>query len=377
MIMKLVGCSSESGPNDAGIVIHCQDKRDCPNRYECVNYICLFTDESDGSDTPDDSDESEESNISDGSDGTVESDILDGSEESNISDWSEESEESDFSDVSEESDTGDAEEGTWPTGQFSDVIPLLDISDPTAVDDDPTLTQDMLEIYFNSNRNGGTGGGDIWWSTRASLSDPWTSPVEASELNSLEDESTPEISGDGLTIYFSSKRPGGLGSYDIWMSTRFSRSASWESPQLVLELNSSETDSAAMALDSGLMLIMYSSRGGTGNSDLYLATRTSTAEPWGNITPLAELNGPDQEISPFLADEGRWVYFESDRVGSLDRDIYSAHRATLFESFSQPLAVDELNSPQYDGDPWVSSDGRYIFFISSRSGQLDLYQAHR
>jgi alpha-tubulin suppressor-like RCC1 family protein len=42
MIIGFAGCNSESGSDDAGIVIDCQDKRDCPNKYECIDRVCVY-----------------------------------------------------------------------------------------------------------------------------------------------------------------------------------------------------------------------------------------------------------------------------------------------------------------------------------------------
>src|SRR5262245_53540373 len=61
-------------------------------------------------------------------------------------------------------------------------------------DDDPSLTADLRELYFNR-------ASDIYRATRASPSDAWSTPELVAELSSAASETTPEITGDGLTIF--------------------------------------------------------------------------------------------------------------------------------------------------------------------------------
>src|SRR5579864_4209591 len=60
----------------------------------------------------------------------------------------------------------------------------------------------------------------------------WSTPVNLGPVvNSAAAEGGPALSGDGLSLYFTSvNRPGGLGSDDIWVSQRPSVSAAWGAP---------------------------------------------------------------------------------------------------------------------------------------------------
>lgn len=90
-----------------------------------------------------------------------------------------------------------------------------------------TVRADGREIMFNSGRPltpGGPGVFDMWVSTRRSVHDPWSAPVNlGSPVNSSFAEFQPDLSHDGRTLLFivgSARPPGGLGRFDIWMSTR-------------------------------------------------------------------------------------------------------------------------------------------------------------
>jgi tetratricopeptide (TPR) repeat protein len=82
-----------------------------------------------------------------------------------------------------------------------------------------TITNDGSVIYFASDRPGGSGGMDLYMSKRlpngkfgpAMNLGPW--------VNTPYDEDYPSISGDGKTLYFSSKGHTSMGGYDIFRAT--------------------------------------------------------------------------------------------------------------------------------------------------------------
>ncbi|MEJ2702038.1 MAG: M56 family metallopeptidase, partial [Sedimentisphaerales bacterium] len=95
----------------------------------------------------------------------------------------------------------------------------------------PRISADGLELYFNSYRPGGLGQADLWVTTRKTKADPWGEPVNLGPtVNSPSGEGAPCISADGLSLYFSSERPGGYGGSDLWVTTRQTRTAPWGKP---------------------------------------------------------------------------------------------------------------------------------------------------
>ncbi len=98
---------------------------------------------------------------------------------------------------------------------------LPELNDLVFTDQGPTLRSDGREILFFSTRPGGVGGADLWTSTRRSVHDPWSPPVNpGAPLNSTAAEQQPSLSGGGRVLVFASGRSGGFGGTDIWMSTR-------------------------------------------------------------------------------------------------------------------------------------------------------------
>ncbi len=85
----------------------------------------------------------------------------------------------------------------------------------TTVDDAmPNVRKDGLEMVFTSTRTGGEGAFDIWSSSRASVSDPWGTPVNLGRnVNTAAGETRPSMSWRADRLYFG--RAG-----DIFVSTR-------------------------------------------------------------------------------------------------------------------------------------------------------------
>jgi WD40-like Beta Propeller Repeat len=107
-------------------------------------------------------------------------------------------------------------DGTW--GPLSPITEL----DSTANDDRPNISHNGLEIFFYSNRTGGSGLNDLWTATRDTVDAPWSTPVNLGPtVNSIAGDNQPYLSADAETLFFSSSRTGvGSGGIDLYMTTR-------------------------------------------------------------------------------------------------------------------------------------------------------------
>ncbi|MCH8120803.1 MAG: PD40 domain-containing protein [Planctomycetes bacterium] len=186
---------------------------------------------------------------------------------------------------------------------------------------DPSISPDELELYFNSYRPGGFGNADIWVTRRKTKVDPWDTPVNLGPtVNSSAHDYAPSISVDGLSLYFSSKRPGGYGDQDIWVTTRKTKGDPWGTPvNLGPIVNSSGFEEAPSISADGLTLYFTSRRpGGYGNGDLWVTTRKTKADLWGTPVNLGSIiNGSDWELNPDISADGSILYFASNRPGAI------------------------------------------------------------
>jgi WD40-like Beta Propeller Repeat len=262
----------------------------------------------------------------------------------------------------------DAQVRDRPHFATAELVDRLNV--PGADDEAPTLTADLLEIYFMSARSGAR---HLWTSTRASRTEPWQPPRAVSELNTDSFEITPSVSLDGLRLWFC------VGSTPtrVWLSTRASRSDSWNAALLLTDLlpppGTAQVNSPA--LDESETMIAVALRGtATESWDLYAATRASSDANWGAFAALTGVGSAVNEYDPSLIDGGRELFFSSARSG-MD-DLFWSFRASNLEAFQAPVALDELNTPDFkDYDPFIAPDRSVLFFASNRLGFSDIYQA--
>ncbi|HTL80365.1 MAG TPA: hypothetical protein VL651_01600, partial [Bacteroidia bacterium] len=92
------------------------------------------------------------------------------------------------------------------------------------------ITHDGNNLYFVSDRKGGTGGKDIWMSGKTSSGD-WGVPTNlGSVINTVYDEESPYVTDDGNTLYFSSQGHTGMGGYDVFRSKK-DVNGNWMEPE--------------------------------------------------------------------------------------------------------------------------------------------------
>lgn len=102
--------------------------------------------------------------------------------------------------------------------------------------------------------------------------DIWTAPKSLGKKINLPDynEMSPFIAADGVTLYFSSDRPGGIGENDIWMSKRLDDSwTKWSEPVNLGKPINTEGSEAFFTMDAGgEFAYLTSSDGAFGASDI-------------------------------------------------------------------------------------------------------------
>jgi hypothetical protein len=76
---------------------------------------------------------------------------------------------------------------------------------------DPFVAQAGLVVFFTSMRSGM---GDLYWSSRSSLSEAFAPPVALADLNSAAYDSDATLSADLGTMMFSSTRSGNAEIYE-------------------------------------------------------------------------------------------------------------------------------------------------------------------
>jgi Tol biopolymer transport system component len=253
--------------------------------------------------------------------------------------------------------------GTWATPQL---VTLSTISHES----DPTLTIDGLEMFYTSNRSPSQGYA-IWTARRASPSAAFGPPSLVAELDTAASDQDPSISADGTEIYFDSDRVNGV--VDIFVARRAGPGSSFEAatPLVIAGDSATPRETPSLSLDG---LDLYYSRAGL---EIAYAHRPSTAGGFTFVRELDEINAAQTDATPAITPDGLELFFESYRTGSAS--LFTARRASVTDPFGPPEELSSLAlavGGSASGGPEVSADGRTLYlFIDTTS--IDLYVTTR
>ena len=252
------------------------------------------------------------------------------------------------------------------------------------------LSVDGLEMYIDSQRQCGRGNWEIWVTKRPTVDDAWSTPTILEPPVNVQYDGCASISPDGLELYFMSKRAGGYGQSDIWVAKRPTRNDSWDQAvNLGPLINTSAWDAGPFISSDGLELYFSSDRsGGYGSDDIWVATRSSLEDPWGEPTNLGPaVNSSALESCAYVSADGLLLLFSEDyggpkRPGGFGQaDLWIARRTGVAEPWVSPVNLGQtINSPAMDVGPRISPDGSTLYFTSERPGSEgtpygDIYQA--
>ena len=261
--------------------------------------------------------------------------------------------------------------GPWSTAVRVESLPGTHPDfNGASLDGCPFVSRDGKTFYMASNRPGGSGGIDIWVSTRASADDPWGAPVNVGPpVNSSANDFCPTISRDGHRFYFVSNRPGGCGGDDIY-TTRL-RANGWDPvANLGCDVNTAANEASPFPLpQSTTGPVLYFSSTVSGAGDLYLSEWKGGAFHGRELVP--GVNTASVEGQPNVRRDGLELFFFSNRPGSLGNDIYSASRGSTGDDWATPVnlgpAVNGV-TPSSETRPSLSWDGTTLYFGSNRAG---------
>jgi len=152
-------------------------------------------------------------------------------------------------------------------GEWGEAVKLRSVSDTLAWDSSPFLSPDGKTLYFASDRDGGSGGSDLYKAVR-DANGVWGNVVNlGTPINTRGNEMFPFIGKDGL-FYFSSDGHPSLGSLDIFVVKKDSLKKSYVE-NLGKPMNTSYDDFSIFYQDTINGYFSSNRPGGRGDDDIY------------------------------------------------------------------------------------------------------------
>ena len=250
----------------------------------------------------------------------------------------------------------------------SKLVPGLDTSDFFAT---PRLSPDELAIYFTTlvDRDGAVQA-DLVRALRASRDVPFGPATLLSALNTPQQDNDPMISDDLRSLWFSSSRSG---NNELYVARRASPGEEFGAPALVPGLAGPSQDMHPYYRAGGPELWFTSDRGDSG-TDIYVAPLRDGS--FGPATVVTELSTPAVDVQPQVTADGLAVLLASNREGGAGGfDLWIASRSSTAESFRAPTALAAVNTPADEYAGWLSPDGCRVYFSSNRD--TDAQPRHR
>lgn len=260
---------------------------------------------------------------------------------------------------------------------ITQVEPLSAAINTKADDYFPFLTNDQSRLYFT--RKTQNGDEDLYESTFQD--GQWRRGSAVKDLNTRQDEGMSTFVRDGRRLFYTvCGREGVLGACDIWQAeldkdrsvtamgplNGFANSEGWESQ-------------AAISCDGQTLYFSSKRPGGLGGTDLYVCERQANGQ-WSEAQNLgAPVNSEMDEEAPFITNDGRTLYFSSNgHPGRGDQDIFMSWKDKEGH-WSVPINLGPpVNSAFRELGFFLTADGQTGYFASDRpegnAGGLDIFR---
>ena len=220
-------------------------------------------------------------------------------------------------------------DGTWSTGT-SIGSPINTNSNEACV----SLSTDGQQLFIYKDSNGG----DLYFSMLEG--DKWTTPTPlGSDINTPAWETHACISADGNTIYFVSDRKGGQGGRDIYRCVKLPNGQWSLALNLGPTINSADDEDSPFIHPDGVTLYFSSNGHKTmGGFDIFYSSKNNEENKWSTPTSLGfPINTSDDDVFYVPTADGKHAYYASSKPGGKgDKDIY---RITLESSVSEPVTL--------------------------------------
>jgi outer membrane protein OmpA-like peptidoglycan-associated protein/tetratricopeptide (TPR) repeat protein len=239
----------------------------------------------------------------------------------------------------------------------------------------PTLSIDGNEFVFTRRLNHFNE--DFFSSTKTK--DGWSNaqPLKGN-INTPQNEAAQNISQDGQWLVFTANnRQDSYGNFDLYIS--YVTQQGWSDAKNLGGIVNSDQWDAQPCLSPDKKDLYFASRrfGGFGGSDIYISHLKPNGR-WGEPENLgAGINTPDDDQCPFIHADNQTLFFTSNGwPGYGGNDLFFV-RKSYTGTWSKPMNLGyPINTIDDEGTLFVAADGVTAYYASDRSdsrGSHDIY----
>ncbi len=216
-----------------------------------------------------------------------------------------------------------------------------------------TFSPDGTEFFFTTN----TPKKGIICFTKMDPNQVWTKP-QIAPFSGEFSEYDPLFSPDGKRLYFSSERPlntdDSSGNTNIWYVDKLD--SIWSEPTLI-DLGKDGNYYSSLTKNGDIYFNIWNT------GDMYKATKTEVGY---NTEPLAEvINSTNAEGDPFISPDEDYIIFRGYNNSLGYGDLYISYK--INDSWTEPENLGmPINSVDHEMCPYVTTDGKFFIFASSR-----------
>lgn len=227
-----------------------------------------------------------------------------------------------------------------------------------------TFSTDYMELYYTQFEN------DTSIMISKLISGEWTKPKPASFSGTYCDFE-PFISPDGNNLLFASKRPSKGKArmhkdIDIWMVHR--DGLGWSEPEILDSLINTYCMEYYPSISSEGNLFFGRNDLALTSGDIYFSTLLNGE--YSEPLKLPEtVNLPTTSFNAFISPEEDYIIFSTYLLekGAWHSDLFISYRDNDLKWLEPVNLGNDINSPGNDQSPWISYDGKFLFFASNRS----------
>ena len=248
----------------------------------------------------------------------------------------------------------------------------------------PVMAADGKTLYFvisgDERAVGGKENDDIWYSTAVNDT-TWGAAINMSTpINNSAHNTVMSVTPDNNTLFLmhqynvdgTYKAPG--------FSLTHRTSSGWSSPEDIVVkdyYNDAPYNEFFLSADRQVLLLAVQRKNTYGSRDLYfsMAQADGTFSAPENMGPI--VNSYHTEMSPFLAADGRTLYFGSyGHAGFGSADVFVSRRLDdTWKNWSVPQNLGaEINTAAWDAYFTLPASGAYAYIISNETGDGDLFR---